>query len=129
MNKKQSYFLAGLIFGLYNEIFFANEWVYSEILGPTFFGAPIISFPGWGLLAMIAMILSDKSIKAGLNKIASDLMWFAIIFIPLEWLGSTVGLWIYRFELHENRFAMAIGYLFVGIIISSMGRRFAGDKR
>jgi len=122
------YFLGGLIFGLYNEICFEMCWTYSPEFGVTIWrDVPLIVVVGWGVLTMLALVLSDKAcshfnITNFWPKRAVDVLMFCLVGIPNELIVSGLGYWSYNFPILGELPMVIFGYLGVGMIVSSMGR-------
>ena len=120
------FFIAGLIFGFFNEVFFEPAWNYSVALKPFIYkDIPLIAIPGWGIISMICLLLSD-SLRRQINKmpcLLSDIICFVLIFAPLEILFKTLKLWEYNYTMQSNNFSIILGYICVSLFISSVARR------
>ena len=122
------YFFGGLIFGLYNEICFEMCWTYSSAFGPTIWrDVPLIVVIGWGVLTMLALVLSDR-IRKHFNitnfwlRRGLDVVMFCLVGIPNELIVSGLGYWSYNFPIMGSLPMVIFGYVGVGMIVSSMGR-------
>lgn len=122
------YFLGGLIFGLYNEICFEMCWTYSPAFGPMIWrDVPLIVVVGWGVLTMLALVISDR-INARFHfanfwlKRGVDILSFCLVGIPNELIVSGLGYWSYNFPILGALPMVLFGYVGVGIIVSSIGR-------
>ncbi len=122
------YFFGGFVFGLYNEICFEMCWTYSPAFGPTIWrDVPLIVVIGWGVLTMLALVISDRiSMRFGFAnfwlKRVVDILSFCFVAIPNELIVSGLGYWSYNFPIQGTLPMVLFGYVGVGIIVSSIGR-------
>ena len=122
------YFFGGLIFGLYNEICFEVCWTYSSAFGPTIWrDVPLIVVIGWGVLTMLALVISDRvgnhfHLTNFWLKRLLDIVCFCLVGIPNELIVSGLGYWSYNFPIMGALPMVIFGYIGVGIIVSSIGR-------
>jgi hypothetical protein len=122
------YFFGGLIFGLYNEICFEMCWTYSPAFGVTIWrDVPLIVVIGWGVLTMLALVLSDRlrthfNITGFWLQRGLDVVMFCLVGIPNELIVSGLGYWSYNFPIMGSLPMVVFGYVGVGIIVSSIGR-------
>ena len=122
------YFFGGLIFGLYNEICFEMCWTYSPAFGPTIWrDVPLIVVIGWGVLTMLALVLSDRirdhfNITGFWLQKGLDVVLFCLVGIPNELIVSGLGYWSYNFPIMGALPMVIFGYVGVGMIVSLMGR-------
>ena len=119
------YLITGLIFAIFNEVYFHPMWDYSPKLKPFIFAdVPLIAIIGWPLIFFGIFKLSDFiTKKARLKVVLCDLTLIVSIFAPAEYILSRAGIWKYNYWLHENVVGMIIGYLLTGYIVHCMARR------
>jgi hypothetical protein len=123
------YILGGLAFGIYNEICFEFCWNYSPLLAPMIWrDVPLFVVTGWGLVGGLALCLSDRLIecfnhKTAVFQLLSDVVFFSIFGNCVEILMSRLHFWEYNNPLLHAPWAQILGYAFVGVLVSSAGRR------
>ena len=123
------YFLGGLIFGFYNEVYFESAWNYSEILAPMIWqDVPLVVILGWGGQAIFALSISDRiidTIKPNKKfvRLIIDMLVFTVINSPNEYLWSKLGVWEYNYPEQISRLGQIFSYFLLGALILSLGRR------
>lgn len=126
LNKFSLFFIAGLIFGIFNEFYFEPMWKYDQVLSPFIWkDVPLIAPIGWGLLTALILCLSDfinfKLFRK--SPFFLDVFLFVLVMAPLEYLFSRQGLWTYVSILHKMPLTMVFGYMLAALLISSLARR------
>ena len=123
------YFSGGLYYGIYNEICFEFCWDYSSALGPMLWrDVPIIILIGWSSYAAMSLVLADLLFKRinltnpYVRKVI-DVLFFFCIGYPLEVLMAYFNLWNYNNPLQAALWIQLLGYIFVGILVSAIGRQ------
>jgi hypothetical protein len=122
------YLLGGLAFGMYNEICFEFCWDYSQKLSPMIWrDVPLVVILGWGIETGIALALSNRlrEWRGWTNQWithALDIGFFSILGYCTETLMSVMKFWSYNNPLLAVWWAQIMGYVFVGLIVSSTGR-------
>jgi hypothetical protein len=122
--------LGGTVFGFYNEMCFEFCWTYSEKLAPMIWkDVPLVVVLGWGMLSVMSIALSNKiaesmKITNGWMLRVFDVAVFLILGVFNELMMSKLGYWKYNFAIQGVLWMQMMGYFFVGILMSCLGRTF-----
>ena len=122
------YLAGGLCFGMYNEICFEFCWNYSDKLAPMIWrDVPLVVVLGWGMMTVMALVISDRvcmryRLKNRLIKRGCDTLFFILLCVPNEIGMSKLGYWSYNFPIQGELWMQIYGYVFVSLIVSSLGR-------
>jgi hypothetical protein len=132
---KWGYFLGGLWFGIQNEFLFVGCWTYSDKLKPFIWhGIPLVVVLGWGTIGMLAMSISDRvrrfvpatAIRPAVLLFLVDVAVYLVYGLVEEVTMSKQGFWTYNLPLQAWLPFQIVGYFGVGMLVSSLGRRFQG---
>lgn len=122
--------LGGTAFGFYNEMCFSFCWTYSPALAPMIWRqVPLLVVLGWGTMTVLAIAISQRisgfaKIRNGWIIRALDVAAFLALGVPNEMMMAKLGYWKYNFPIQGVWWMQIMGYFFVGILVSSIGRTF-----
>jgi hypothetical protein len=128
------YLLGGLLFGIYNEFFFEGCWTYSPKMAPFIWrDVPLVVVLGWCAMGGFALSLTDRLLskrtvvpRVDWHQMGLDILIFVIQGSAQEVGLSRAGLWQYNVDIQKLVPVEFLGYIGVGLLMSSLGRRFRG---
>ena len=125
------YLAGGLIFGVYNEFFFESCWTYSPRMAPFIWrDVPLVVVLGWCAMGGFALSLTDRLLSrrkaippVDYQQIGVDILIFVVQGFAQEVGLSRAGLWTYNVDIQKYLPVEFLGYIGVGLLMSSLGRR------